>query len=362
MSSDFFMNFVFCLTFLFIYGRILAFVKKTELWKGLKMENKNNVLQKPLIVAVLAIFCCALWGSATPFIKIGYELILPGELKTTASTILFAGIRFAMAGAFTIAIYSIARRRFLYPKLSNTGRILTVSAFQTVIQYIFFYIGLSNTSGVKGTVFSGSSAFFAVLISALIFRLERLTPRKVIACVLGFGGLIIINFKELDFNMNFTGDGFVIFSAAAVATSSVLMKIFSKHEDPVVISGYQFVVGGLVMVVVGLCMGGKIQLNEFKAVAVLIYLAALSAVAYALWGILLKYNPVSKVTIYSFMTPVFGVILSLLMLPESTNVSYVSLGITLVLVPLGIFLINYSGSILPKFIRNKLSKNKNKNA
>ena len=67
-----------------------------------KMETKTNIFKKPLIVACLAIFCCALWGSATPFIKIGYELILPE--RNTASTILFAGIRFAFAGLLTVVI------------------------------------------------------------------------------------------------------------------------------------------------------------------------------------------------------------------------------------------------------------------
>ncbi len=314
------------------------------------MESKTNFFTKPLIVAILAILCCALWGSATPFIKIGYELILPE--RNTASTILFAGIRFAFAGLITVIIYSIARKKVLLPRPNNIGRILIVGSFQTVLQYMFFYIGLSNTSGVKGTVLSGSSAFFAVLVSALIFRLERLTPKKIIACILGFVGIIVINLKGLDFNMNFTGDAFVIFSAVSLAVSSVLIKIFSKFEDPVVISGYQFIAGGVVMVIIGLTMGGRIHIGEVKAFGVLLYLSALSAVAYAVWGMLLKYNPVSKVTIYSFMTPVFGVILSVLMLPETTNVSYISLIITLVLVCAGILLINYNPER-----KNKIDKN-----
>ncbi len=301
--------------------------------------RSNKIFTNPVLVAIIALFCCALWGSATPFIKIGYSLILPE--KNVASTILFAGIRFTLAGILTILIYSLARRKVLYPKRENISKVLTVSAFQTVIQYIFFYVGLANTTGVKGTIASGSNAFFSILVASLIFRQERLTFKKITACIIGFAGVVIINLKGLEFNMNFLGDGFVIFSAIAYAVSSVLIKRYSKYEDPVVISGYQFAIGGVFMIILGLVLGGKTTFESAGAVLVLLYLAALSAVAYSLWGVLLKHNPVSKVTIYSFMIPVFGTILSKLMLPEDSNVEPVNLVITLVLICAGIFILNY---------------------
>ena len=303
------------------------------------MEKQNKIFTNTFVVAAMALLCCALWGSATPFIKIGYELILPD--KNTASTILFAGIRFTLAGMLTVLIYSIARRKFLCPKKENLTKVATVAAFQTVIQYIFFYIGLANTTGVKGTIASGSNAFFAMLIASLIFKQEKLTFRKVFACLMGFAGIIVVNLNGLDFNMNFTGDCFVLFSAIAYAFSSVLIKRYSEDEDPVVISGYQFIIGGLVMIAIGAVMGGTVVFESAKAVAVLVYLAFLSAIAYSLWGVLLKFNPVSKVSIYSFMIPVFGVLLSNLLLTEQSNVAPVNLLITLILVCGGIFILNY---------------------
>lgn len=305
----------------------------------MKIE-KPSIFSRPIVVAIVALFCCALWGSATPFIKTGYELCLPE--KDVPSTILFAGIRFFISGLLTVIIYSVARRKLLYPKWENTGVVLSVALFQTVLQYIFFYIGLANTSGVKGTVLSGGTAFFAVLVSALIFKQEKITVKKIIACVLGFSGIVVVNLKGLDFNMNFLGDAFVIFSTVACAVAAVLVRKFSNREDPVVISGYQFIAGGFVMAIAGFILGGKVQFPDFKAISVLIYLAFLSAAAYSLWGLLLKYNSVSKVTIYSFTTPVFGVILSAVMLTaEDSNVNYINLAITLVLVSFGIILINY---------------------
>lgn len=315
------------------------------------MENrKNKIFTSTLFVSAAAILCCALWGSATPFIKIGYELMLPE--KGTASTILFAGIRFFLAGIITVLIYSIARKKFLLPKKKNIGKVATVAVFQTVIQYIFFYIGLANTTGVKGTVISGSNTFFAILIASLVFRQEKLTFKKIFACIMGFAGIITVNLKGLDLNMNFTGDAFVLFSTVAYAVSSVLIKKYSKDEDPVVISGYQFILGGAVMIALGLVMGGTVTVSTLTAWGVLIYLSFLSALAYSVWGVLLKHNPVSKVTVHSFMIPVFGVLLSEFMLTEQSGVSPINLLIALVLICTGITVLNYS----PKNAQNKEEK------
>ena len=310
------------------------------------IENeKKSVFSKTIVLVLVALFCCALWGSATPAIKTGYKLL---EVEGVASIMLFAGMRFTLAGIFTVIIFSIARRKLLYPKLENVPRVLTVSAFQTVIQYIFFYLGLAYTTGVKGTIASGSSAFFCVIISSLIFRQEKLTAKKIIACILGICGIVIINLQGLELTMNFLGDGFVIFSTIAYSFSSVFMKRFSKHEDPVVLSGYQFIFGGAFMIILGLVLGGKVSFESTKGVIILVYLAFLSAIAYAVWGMLLKYNPVSKVTIFSFTTPIFGTILSLLLLPEASQVNTINLIITLILVSGGIFLLNYQKSRAPK--------------
>ena len=306
-----------------------------------KKTDVTRVFTTPIIIVLGALLCCALWGSATPFIKMGYKVMFDGGKPDVYSTILFAGIRFAAAGFITVLLYSIARRKVLYPKKENLGKVAIIAAFQTVIQYFFFYVGLANTSGAKGTIISGSSSFFAIFISSLIFKQEKLTVKKVVACVVGFAGIIAVNLNGLDFSMNFTGDAFVLFSAMSLAFSSVLIKIFSKSEDPVVISGYQFMLGGTVMIVAGLMAGGRIDHFDLTGAAILVYLSFLSAIAYALWGMLLKFNPVSKVTIFSFMTPVFGVLLTKLMLPEESTVKLVNLLISLVLVCLGVFMLNY---------------------
>ena len=305
-------------------------------------NKKQSVFSNTLVMTLIALLCCALWGSATPAIKTGYKLL---RVSGVASIMLFAGVRFFLAGVLTVIIFSIGERKVLIPKKENIPRILAVSAFQTVIQYIFFYLGLAYTSGVKGTVASGSGAFFAVLIASLIFRQEKLTVKKISACVIGFVGIVIMNFDGLSLTgdaLDLMGVCFVLLSTVSSSFSSVLTKKYSAYESPVVISGYQFMIGGIFMAAVGLAFGGKMYMGSASGILDLVYLAFLSAIAYSLWGILLKHNPVSRVTVFNFMTPIFGVLLTLIFLPdEPSNVTPLGLVITLILISTGILLLNY---------------------
>lgn len=303
--------------------------------------QKEIFLTKTIVVWFLAMICCALWGSAFPMIKIGYRLVSV-DTSDTASQILFAGCRFAMAGLLTVLIGSLLNRKLLLPNRQSFPMVLKLSLFQTIIQYLFFYIGVAHTAGVKGSIIGASNVFFAILISSLIFKQETLNGRKLFGCVVGFAGVVLINLNGggIDMSMSVSGEGFLVLSAVSYAVSSSMIKSFSQQENPVTLSGWQFFVGGLVMILCGWCMGGRLVLDSLPAFGVLLYLAFLSAVAYSLWGILLKYNPVSKVAMFGFMNPMFGVLFSAWLLGESSEAFGIR-GITaLFLVCAGICIVN----------------------
>lgn len=303
------------------------------------MRKREEWLQKTWVVWAGALLCCALWGSAFPCIKISYRLF-EIEASDTAGQILFAGCRFTLAGIFSILLGSIPEKKILRPTKDAAGPILVLSMLQTVIQYLFFYIGLAHTSGVKASIIEAVNVFVAILIASILFRQEKLTIRKLAGCAIGFAGVILINLSGLNLEMSFQGEGFILLSTVAYAFSSVFLKRFSVKHNPVMLSGYQFVIGGVLMIAVGILAGGEIRTISLQGAGMLLYLAMLSAVAYSLWGILLKYNPVSKVTVFGFMNPVFGVILSALLLGEREQAAgWVSV-ISLVLVCVGIYVVN----------------------
>lgn len=305
------------------------------------MEKSSKMLKKNWVICLLAMVCCLLWGSAFPCVKIGYRLFAI-DAGDTASQILFAGARFTLAGVLTILIGSLLSRRVLLPARESWHMVGKLCLVQTVIQYLLFYIGLANTTGVKSSIIEASNVFLAILASSLLFHYEKLGKAKVLGCILGFAGVVLINLNGtgLDASMSILGEGFVFLSTVSYAFSSVLIKKYSQKENPVTLSGYQFVAGGLVMVLAGVAMGGRLDGFTVASTGLLIYMAMISAVAYSLWGILLKYNPVGKVAVYGFMNPVFGVILSALLLGEQNQAFTFQGLISLLLVCAGIYVVN----------------------
>lgn len=300
----------------------------------------GSVLTHGWCVCLLALIACALWGSAIPCIKIGYAL-MGISASDVPSEILFAGLRFMLAGIIALTAEGAARRRFPRVKRSSWSMVLKLCLAQTVVQYAFFYIGVSHASGVKGTIFNASNTFICILIAALVFRQERLTSRKVLGCLVGFAGVVLVNLtgSGLDGAMTLTGEGFILVSAVCYGVSSSLIRVYSQRESPVALSGWQFLVGGCVLALAGLATGGRIPLVTPAGLGVLAWLGCVSGVAYSLWSLLLKHNPTSRVAIYGFMNPVFGVVLSSVLLGEQSLPWQQTLA-ALVLIAVGIVVVN----------------------
>lgn len=300
--------------------------------QGFLMRRRNAVL--------LAILCSCLWGSATPFIKMGYGLFSIGG--DAPSLILFAGIRFTLSGILVVLMGSVPRRMFLRPKRGSWGMILLLALFQTVMQYVCYYVGLAHSTSVKASILNSAGTFFCILLASLVFHLEPLQPYKIVGCGVGFAGVVLVNLTPQGFggSVGFLGEGFLLLAALAYAISSILLKDYSRREEPTILSGYQFMLGGLVMILTGLLAGGRLQAQSWIALPVLGYLAFLSAAAYSIWGMLLQYHPVSRVAIFGFLNPIVGVILAALLLRESLPISWGQCVTALALVSTGIFIIN----------------------
>lgn len=290
------------------------------------------------VVYMGAALCCLLWGSAYPAIKSGYEIF---QIATDdiPSKIVFAGYRFLFAGLLLLLFAMMQRKPIARLSGRQYGQLAVLGLTQTSLQYIFFYIGLAFTTGVKGSIMNATGTFFSVLLAHFIYQNDKLSYNKTLGCVLGFTGVMVVNFNSgMDFSFTLMGDGSVVLAAFILSAATLYGKRISQTVDPTVMTGYQLGMGGLVLVVGGYLTGGSLTLHGFASVAILGYLTLLSSVAFALWSILLKYNRVGMIAPFNFLIPVSGAVLSAIFLGE--NILEWKYALALVLVCSGIWWVN----------------------
>ena len=251
-------------------------------------RDSARFFTQPKVLVLVATLCCLLWGSSYPAIKIGYALL---------------GIT------------------------------------QSDIQHVFFYIGLAYTTGVRGSILNSTTTFFSVLLAHFIYTNDKISPRKALGCLLGFVGVMVVNFGDGLFGFSFSllGEGFIVIAAFVLSAASIYGKRISQSMDVMVMTGYQLGFGGVVLLAAGCATGGSLHAFTPLSMALLPYLALLSAVAFTVWSLLLKYNRVGKVTVFNFLVPVFGTVLSAIGLNE--DIMELKNLVALVLVCAGIWLV-----------------------
>ena len=296
-------------------------------------------LSKKWVMVVIAIFCSVLWGSAFPALKLTYaELNI--ESNEIVAQMVLAGLRFLIAGLIVIIGLFLFNRSALVVTRSQWGILLLFGFIQTALQYFFFYIGVSNTSGIQSAIITSSNTFFTILIAHFIYTNDRMNWQKLVGLIAGFAGIIAANWgQSFEAGFTLTGEGFMLLSALTSAVGTIMAKQMGAGIHPFALSGWQLTLGAIMLLLIAMPMlpAGSLHFTPM-AVGLLIYMALLSAIAFALWYAILQYHKASHVGIYKFFVPVSGVGLSILLLPgESFSIQ---IAFALIFVVLGIYLVN----------------------
>ncbi|QQC67827.1 DMT family transporter [Paraburkholderia ginsengisoli] len=301
-------------------------------------RDSARFFSQPKVLITLATLCCLLWGSSYPAIKIGYALLGIAQ-NDIPSKLIFAGYRFVLAGLILLILAALTKKPLFNLNGRNAGQLMLLGFTQTAIQYVFFYIGLANTTGVRGSILNSTTTFFSVLLAHFIYQNDKISRRKAAGCLLGFAGVMVVNFGDglLDFAFSLRGEGFIVIAAFVLSAASIYGKRISQGMDVMVMTGYQLGFGGVVLLAAGYTTGGTLSAFTPGSAALLGYLAVLSAVAFTLWSLLLKYNQVGRVTVFNFLVPVFGTALSAIWLNE--NIMELKNLVALVLVCSGIWMV-----------------------
>lgn len=305
------------------------------------MKYMKNIIKNKTFSYFGAFLCAALWGTAFPLIKLGY-----GELKIPetdiASKLLFAGERFTLAGIMVFIFGLLLYRRAPLIKKEHIAPVTLLGIVQTALQYLFAYIGVGFTTASNTSLITGTVSIISVILAGIFFKNDRLTALKIVGCILGFIGIAFVNFTDFSFaSVTFFGDLIVLLSAFSGAFGNIITKKISHGKNPTAVTAFQLFIGGIVLLVIGLLPGGCTNFKSGNSVIILLWLAVVSSVSFLLWTALLKYHPVSRITVFTMLVPIFGTLWSFILLGE--DILKIENLISLALVSGGILIVNLRG-------------------
>lgn len=298
---------------------------------------KPTFLQNKITACCLAVFCTLLWGTAFPFIKLGYAAFAVQD-GAVGDMLLFAGLRFTLAGVLVLGFLCVRERRFVPPGRQNIAPALLLGSVQTLGQYLFTYIGIGLTTGANTSIITACASFLTVLAAPVFFKSDRITVRKILGCVLGFGGVLVMNGVGGFALQTLPGDLLIFGSTVFAAGGNLIAKRVAAGRDPVRLTAYQLLFGGAGLAVLGLLLGGRLNLQNGKGMLILLWLAFVSAAAFSIWTALLKYHPAGQISMFNLLVPVFGTFLSGILLGE--QVFRLQTLLSLLLITAGIVLVN----------------------
>jgi len=260
-----------------------------------------------------AIITCLLWSTAYPFIKIGLQYSTPLH---------FAASRFILAGLMILP-FTLRPREYIRMVKANMSLVIWVTVLQTLINYTLFYIGMEKVPGAIGAVIVGSQPFVTAIVSRIMIRDERFTRAKVVTIVLGLAGILLVSLGRQEFNFSgpaeLVGIVMIFIANISTATSNVLISRNGKNMNPLVLSSFSLLIGGLIIFLFSFLIEDVPSKPNFPLNywIVLIWLSFMSAFTFSRWYVLLKRPEVkvSELNLWKFIIPVFGAILSWIIVP-----------------------------------------------
>lgn len=266
-----------------------------------------------LSTTFLAIIACLLWSSAFVGIKIGLKYTTPLQ---------FAGIRFFLSGLYILPFTGNLRLSLSRIKTSYK-QILRVALFQTFLLYSLFYTGISMVPASLTAIVVGSGPLFVAVLAHFALGDDKLTFRKLSIISLGMLGIIIITISRKHFSWiegkEFWGLLILIFSNIASSIGNIAVAKYKYDLSPLLLNSLQLMTGGLALFLLSIPLEGlNLQIYPLEYYGALLWLSFLSAAAFSIWFVLLK-RPgvkVSDLNIWKFIIPVFGAILSWMILPD----------------------------------------------
>lgn len=274
----------------------------------------------------------ALWGFNYTAIKFTNEGIAP----------VFASTLRSLIASICGVIYCLHQKQ----KLFHTD-IMLFHGFMVGLlfglEFACIYFGMLYTDAARSVVFVYTSPFVVAIGAHLFIRGDRLSVPKIIGLIIAFVGIYIVfqGRPKAAKETMLLGDVLQIMAAIFWGATTVYIKKFMAEKiHPINTFLYQLIFSTPILLIVSLILEKDwIYRINFSIVTFMFYQSIIVAfMSYLIWFKLIHAYSVSRLSAFTFFTPIFGVLFGILLLKEEFTVS---LMIGLPLVCLGIYLVNW---------------------
>jgi drug/metabolite transporter (DMT)-like permease len=263
---------------------------------------------------VIWLILCGIWGSTWLFIKLGLADLPP---------LTFAGIRFVFASAILSLL--ILARGVRWPRKRNEWLVIAiVGLLQFSLNYGLVFWGEQRIPSGLAAVLQSTFPAFGLVIAHFYLPEERMTPRKIFGVLLGFVGVAVIFSDQL----TIAGKGALLGSVALVMSAffgsygNVLVKAYGTQIDPFVLAAGQMVCGFPPLLALGIATEGnpfRLHWTMMAALSLAYLVVVGSVIAFTLYYWLVRHMDVTNTMLIGLVTPVFAVVLGMIVLHEKLN-------------------------------------------
>ncbi len=274
--------------------------------------------RSPYFVFIPVLLCALLWGSAFPAIKMVYSHWAESGVEVGIfDRWLFAGLRFTVAG---LGLLLIAKKPWQEWQATPKRWIALLAVSQTLLQYLFFYLGLALSSGSLTALMAATGSFWWMLLAPLMLGSAWPRLRQWLILVVGAMGVGLAVYAPG------SGAGNPLLGAICIMLATFFgaigIIVVSKVKPTMgsrAATGFALFLGGAGLCLVAVPAWGHIsQLFDGYVIVVTAWLAFVSALAFAVWNHLSTQYPVPLLASCRFLIPVSGVLQSLLFLPSES--------------------------------------------
>jgi len=261
----------------------------------------------------MAIVACLLWSSSFVTVKHALEYQTPLTL---------AGMRFILAGLIQIPLCGslLAPFRMIRKEFAT---VLWVSFFHTIYLYGTFFIGMQWVRGAEAAIMIGAGPLASALMAHWFMHDDKIQRRTLISIGFGMGGILFISLASKPWNpvglKEFFGLMLLLSGSFVSALGNIVVAKRKGGLHPVALNSAQMLIGGPILLLLALPFEGLPHLLLPPVFyAQLLWLAIISAIAFAIWFHLLSKIKVSKLNLWKFLIPLSGAALSWIILPDES--------------------------------------------